>query len=153
MPKIEPSQIDDKAEMDLEAFSEEGIEAVEGLDTAEGGKEESPAIELHEYRRIWEADHVCRDDMDMIAKNIHDKLTHGIEKRLVAVCTARYIWCGLLSFPAFRAGAASGAGPAGRTGAGPEEGGAAVLLPADAGRVYGCGKFGERACAGNPDTG
>ena len=60
----------------------------------EGGKEESPAIELHEYRRIWEADHVCRDDMDMIARSIHDKLTLGIEKRLDADAPVGFLLSG-----------------------------------------------------------
>ena len=59
-----------------------------------GGKEEAPAIELHEYRRIWEADHVCHDDMDMIARSIHDKLTHGIEKRLDADAPVGFLLSG-----------------------------------------------------------
>ena len=58
------------------------------------GKEAAPSVELHEYRRIWEADHVCRDDMDMIAQNIHDKLTHGIEKRLDADAPVGFLLSG-----------------------------------------------------------
>ena len=58
------------------------------------GKGEAPVIHLYEYRRIWEADHVCYDDMDRIAENIHDKLTRGIEKRLDADAPVGFLLSG-----------------------------------------------------------
>ena len=57
-------------------------------------KGEEPVIELHEYRRIWEADHVSHDAMDRIAENIHDRLTRGIEKRLDADAPVGFLLSG-----------------------------------------------------------
>ena len=47
-------------------------------------QDRGPQMVLHEYRRIWQADHVSGDDMGRVAQNIHDRLLAGIEKRLDA---------------------------------------------------------------------
>ena len=47
-------------------------------------QDRGPQMVLHEYRRIWQADHVSGDDMGRVAQNIHDRLLAGIKKRLDA---------------------------------------------------------------------
>ena len=49
---------------------------------------------LHEYRRIWQADHVSGDDMGRVAQNIHDRLLAGIEKRLDADAPVGFLLSG-----------------------------------------------------------
>ncbi|MBE5998989.1 MAG: asparagine synthase B [Eubacteriales bacterium] len=71
-----------------------------GADDTAGGSSRSKEdfcgqkIELFEYRRIWQADHVSRDDMDTIAHSIHDKLIAGIEKRLDADAPVGFLLSG-----------------------------------------------------------
>ena len=51
-------------------------------------------MELHEYRRIWKADHVCADDLETIAVRIREKLLAGIEKRLDADAPVGFLLSG-----------------------------------------------------------
>lgn len=46
------------------------------------------------YRDMTEVKEVCRDDLDTVCKNIHDKLICGIEKRLVADAKVGYLLSG-----------------------------------------------------------
>ncbi len=46
------------------------------------------------YSTIWHADSVCDDGLEDIFKNIHDKLTAGIEKRLVADAKVGFLLSG-----------------------------------------------------------
>ena len=50
--------------------------------------------EFVEYSRIWHADTVCHDDLDAVCANIHDKLTAGVEKRLVADAKVGFLLSG-----------------------------------------------------------
>ena len=51
-------------------------------------------MELHEYRRIWKADHMCSDDLETIAVRIREKLLTGIEKRLDADAPVGFLLSG-----------------------------------------------------------
>ena len=51
-------------------------------------------MELHEYRRIWKADHMCSDDLETIAVRIREKLLAGIEKRLDADAPVGFLLSG-----------------------------------------------------------
>ena len=51
-------------------------------------------MELHEYRRIWKADHMCSDDLETIAVRIREKLLIGIEKRLDADAPVGFLLSG-----------------------------------------------------------
>ena len=46
------------------------------------------------YRDIAAVDEVCYDSMDVVCKNIHDKLTAGVEKRLVADAKVGFLLSG-----------------------------------------------------------
>lgn len=46
------------------------------------------------YNDIAAVDRVCRDDLETVCKNIHDKLTAGIEKRLVADAKVGFLLSG-----------------------------------------------------------
>lgn len=46
------------------------------------------------YRDIAKTEKVCRDGIDMVCKNIHDKLTAGVEKRLVADAKVGFLLSG-----------------------------------------------------------
>ncbi len=60
----------------------------------DGDSVRGQTMELHEYRRIWQADHVCTDDMDRIAHSIREKLLTGIEKRLDADAPVGFLLSG-----------------------------------------------------------
>lgn len=47
-----------------------------------------------QYRDITAVDAVCRDDMDTVCKNIHDKLTAGVKKRLVSDAKVGFLLSG-----------------------------------------------------------
>ena len=51
-------------------------------------------MELHEYRRIWKADHMCSDDLETVAVRIREKLLTGIEKRLDADAPVGFLLSG-----------------------------------------------------------
>lgn len=46
------------------------------------------------YRDMTAVDHVCREDLETVCKNIHDRLTAGIEKRLVADARVGFLLSG-----------------------------------------------------------
>lgn len=46
------------------------------------------------YRKIEEVKDVCKDDLETVCKNIHDKLVSGVEKRLVADAKVGYLLSG-----------------------------------------------------------
>lgn len=46
------------------------------------------------YRDMTEVKQVCKDDLETVCKNIHDKLVAGIEKRLVADAKVGYLLSG-----------------------------------------------------------
>ncbi len=46
------------------------------------------------YCDIAEADRICRDDPETVCRNIHDKLTAGVEKRLVADAKVGFLLSG-----------------------------------------------------------
>ena len=46
------------------------------------------------YSRIWHAEAVCQDDLETVCRNIHDKLTAGVEKRLVADAKVGFLLSG-----------------------------------------------------------
>ena len=68
--------------------------AVIDVSGREAGAVCGQTMELHEYRRIWQADHVCGDDMDTIARRIREKLLAGIEKRLDADAPVGFLLSG-----------------------------------------------------------
>jgi asparagine synthase (glutamine-hydrolysing) len=46
------------------------------------------------YRDVTKVEKVCNDDIDTVCKNIHDKLTAGIEKRLIADAKVGFLLSG-----------------------------------------------------------
>lgn len=50
--------------------------------------------EFHRYSDIAKVDSYCRDDLETICKNIHDKLVRGVEKRLVADAKVGFLLSG-----------------------------------------------------------
>lgn len=46
------------------------------------------------YNEIWKTEKVCRDDLDTVCAEIHDKLVAGIEKRLVADAKVGFLLSG-----------------------------------------------------------
>jgi len=46
------------------------------------------------YREIWRVDSVCHDDMDTVCRNIREKLTAGVKKRLVADAKVGFLLSG-----------------------------------------------------------
>ena len=50
--------------------------------------------EFIEYSRIWQAEGLCRDDLDTVCEKIHDKLILGVDKRLVADAKVGFLLSG-----------------------------------------------------------
>ncbi|MDO4484187.1 MAG: asparagine synthase B [Clostridia bacterium] len=46
------------------------------------------------YSRIWQAEGVCDDDLETVCRSIHDKLTAGVDKRLVADAKVGFLLSG-----------------------------------------------------------
>ncbi|MBR6151629.1 MAG: asparagine synthase B [Lachnospiraceae bacterium] len=55
---------------------------------------EHEAEKFHCYCDIVKVDQVCKDDLETVCKNIHDKLVAGVEKRLVADAKVGFLLSG-----------------------------------------------------------
>lgn len=55
---------------------------------------EHEAEKFHCYRDITKVDQVCKDDLETVCKNIHDKLVAGVEKRLIADAKVGFLLSG-----------------------------------------------------------
>ena len=55
---------------------------------------EHEAEKFHCYCDIVKVDQVCKDDLETVCKNIHDKLVVGVEKRLVADAKVGFLLSG-----------------------------------------------------------
>ena len=55
---------------------------------------EREAEKFHCYCDIVKVDQVCKDDLETVCKNIHDKLVAGVEKRLVADAKVGFLLSG-----------------------------------------------------------
>lgn len=55
---------------------------------------EHEAEKFHCYRDIAKVDQVCKDDLETVCKNIHDKLVAGVEKRLIADAKVGFLLSG-----------------------------------------------------------
>jgi len=60
----------------------------------QGFDEEAEKEKFHCYNDIARVDQVCRDDLETVCKNIHDKLVAGVEKRLVADAKVGFLLSG-----------------------------------------------------------
>ena len=81
---------------DASEAKESGTHAGIKRHSSDNPAETCPAqkMELHEYRRIWKADHMCSDDLETIAVRIREKLLAGIEKRLDADAPVGFLLSG-----------------------------------------------------------